>query len=100
MTFSIMGCDSAALTESKNNATVTKEEKTNKNELKETKDKESTTEQQTTTSSQTMGQKNALKAAESYLGFMAFSYQSLVEQLEFDGYTHEEAVYGAEANGY
>ncbi len=46
------------------------------------------------------GAKNALKAAESYLGFMAFSYQSLVEQLEFDGYTHEEAVYGAEANGY
>lgn len=45
-----------------------KEEKTNKNELKETKDKESTTEQQTTTSSQTMGQK-CIKSCRIIFGF-------------------------------
>ena len=31
---------------------------------------------------------------------MAFSYDGLIEQLEFEGYTHQQAVYGAEQNGY
>ncbi len=34
-----------------------------------------------------------------YLEFSAFSYNGLVEQLEFDGYTHEEAVAAADACG-
>ena len=44
----------------------------------------------------TMGQKNALLKAESYLSMTAFSYNGLVKQLEFEGYSHDEAVYGAE----
>jgi len=42
----------------------------------------------------TMGEKNALDTALSYLRYMSFSYSGLIEQLEFEGYTYEEAVYG------
>jgi hypothetical protein len=47
----------------------------------------------------TLGEKNALKKAESYLSFMPFSYSGLVKQLEFEGFSHEEAVYGADHCG-
>lgn len=47
----------------------------------------------------TMGQKNALKQAKNYIDFMAFSYSGLVEQLEYEGYSHEDAVYGADNCG-
>lgn len=47
----------------------------------------------------TMGEKNALKTALNYLSFTAFSYNGLVEQLSYEGYTQEEAVYGADNCG-
>lgn len=47
----------------------------------------------------TTGQKNALQKAHSYLSFSAFSYNGLVDQLEYEGFTHEEAVYGADNCG-
>ena len=59
-----------------------------------------TTTPQTTTSTieeqssrATMGEKNALKKALSYLDYTAFSYSGLIKQLEFEGFSHEEAVY-------
>ena len=42
----------------------------------------------------TMGEKNALKKAQDYLAFTAFSYTGLIDQLEFEGYTYQEALYG------
>ena len=42
----------------------------------------------------------AAKKAKSYLELMSFSRDSLIEQLKFDGYTHDQAVYGASQNGY
>jgi hypothetical protein len=42
----------------------------------------------------TMGEKNALKKAQSYLDVMAFSYSGLIKQLEYEGFTHQEAEYG------
>lgn len=45
------------------------------------------------------GMKNALDAAINYLNFMPFSYDGLINQLEYDQYTHEEAVYGADNCG-
>ena len=42
----------------------------------------------------------AAKSAESYLELMAFSRDGLISQLEFDGFTNEQAVYGVEQNGY
>jgi len=47
----------------------------------------------------TMGEKNALDTALSYLRYTSFSYSGLIEQLEFEGYTHEEAVYGVDNCG-
>lgn len=43
--------------------------------------------------------KNALKKAHSYLKVMAFSYSSLVEQLEFEGYSHEASVWAVDNCG-
>lgn len=41
----------------------------------------------------TLGEQNALVSANSYLTFSAFSAQSLADQLEFEGYTTQEAQY-------
>ncbi|MGN8939027.1 Ltp family lipoprotein [Bittarella sp. HCP28S3_D9] len=47
----------------------------------------------------TAGQKNALSTAKSYLSISDFSHKGLVEQLEYEGFSHEEAVYGADHCG-
>ena len=54
---------------------------------------------QTSTPSITSGMRNALKSAESYLSVMPFSYSGLVEQLEYEGYSHAEAAYAADNCG-
>ena len=45
---------------------------------------------------ETVSQKNAVRAANSYLEFMAFSRQGLIGQLEFEGYSNADAVYGVD----
>lgn len=47
----------------------------------------------------TNGMKNALSKAESYLQIMAFSRQGLIDQLEYDGFTYNEAVYAVDHCG-
>lgn len=47
----------------------------------------------------TVGQSNALKQAKRYLDVMPFSYEGLIEQLEYEGYSYTEAVYGADQCG-
>ena len=47
----------------------------------------------------TTGQRNALRAARSYLNFTPFSYEGLVGQLEYEGYTNDEAKYAADNCG-
>ncbi|MDD3818847.1 MAG: Ltp family lipoprotein [Actinomycetota bacterium] len=49
--------------------------------------------------SATLGEKNAALKAKDYLAYAPFSYSGLVEQLEFEGFTHEEAVYGVDRCG-
>lgn len=49
--------------------------------------------------SPTTGEKNALASAKSYLNISAFSYEGLIEQLEYEKYTHAEAVYAADNCG-
>lgn len=51
------------------------------------------------TSAPTIGQQNALKSAKQYLEISAFSYSGLVSQLEYEQYTHEEAVYAVDNCG-
>ena len=47
----------------------------------------------------TLGKINALASAESYLWLLSFSYEGLIEQLEYEGFTREEAVYAADNCG-
>ncbi len=50
-------------------------------------------------SGQTVSQKNAVDKAKSYLRIFSFSRDGLIHQLEFDGYSHTDAVYGADHCG-
>lgn len=47
----------------------------------------------------TKGETNALGSALSYLKYMPFSYTGLIKQLEYEKYSHEEAVYAADNCG-
>ena len=47
----------------------------------------------------TTGQKNALKSAKNYLAFTAFSYEGLIDQLEYEQYSTEEATYAVDNCG-
>ena len=46
-----------------------------------------------------IGEKNALNKAKSYLNYTAFSYSGLVKQLEFEGFSNSEARFGADNSG-
>lgn len=48
------------------------------------------------TPSPTTGEKNALRTAREYLNISAFSYTGLIHQLEYEGYSTEEATYAAD----
>ena len=48
---------------------------------------------------QTMGERNALAKALSYLRFTSFSRTGLIGQLEYEGFSHSESVYGADHCG-
>jgi hypothetical protein len=45
------------------------------------------------------GQENALAQAQDYLEFSAFSRVGLVEQLEYEGYSHADAVWAVDQLG-
>jgi len=47
----------------------------------------------------TAGQRNALRSANLYLSVGAFSYNGLIKQLKYEGYTQEEAQYAADKCG-
>lgn len=46
-----------------------------------------------------LGTRNALKSAKSYLSHSSFSHDGLIGQLEYEGYTKEEATYAADNCG-
>ncbi|MCR5161512.1 MAG: Ltp family lipoprotein [Lachnospiraceae bacterium] len=52
-----------------------------------------------TSSSVTMGERNALQSAKDYLDVLAFSYDGLIDQLEYEGYSYSEAKYAADHCG-
>jgi len=47
----------------------------------------------------TLGQRNATAKAQDYLSFMGFSRQGLIEQLQYEGYSPEDATFGADNAG-
>lgn len=69
-----------------------KNEESNEGENQETQQKEQTP-------TITMGQRNALQSALNYLNVMAFSKSGLIDQLEYEGYSTEEATYAVENCG-
>lgn len=42
-------------------------------------------------------QKNAIRMAESYLDFTSFSRNGLIEQLEYEGFSNEDAVFAVDS---
>ena len=44
----------------------------------------------------TVSQKNAVKMAEEYLRYSAFSRKGLIAQLEYEGFSNKDAVYGVD----
>ena len=44
-----------------------------------------------------LSQQNAIRSAKSYLKALGFSRVELIEQLEYEGYTYEEAVYAVDS---
>ncbi len=53
----------------------------------------------TATPSETVSQKNAVAKAKTYLAYSAFSHDGLVNQLEYEHFSHVDAVYGADNSG-
>lgn len=59
-----------------------------------------TTEAPKTTEEQiSLSKQNALRSAVGYLRYTSFSYSNLVEQLEYEGYPHDDAVYAVDNCG-
>ncbi|TMW71273.1 hypothetical protein FGB90_13060 [Alteribacter natronophilus] len=44
----------------------------------------------------TLSQENAIGSAEDYLAYTAFSKEGLIDQLEFEGFSNEEATFAVE----
>jgi len=57
---------------------------------------EETPEEPKVEDSLTVSQKNAIRKAEDYLDYTAFSKSGLVEQLEYEGFSNEEATFASE----
>ena len=53
----------------------------------------------TPTAKPTSGESEALSCAKGYLKYMAFSYSGLIDQLEYEGFSTEEATYAADNCG-
>lgn len=47
----------------------------------------------------TLGEENALEKAADYLAFTSFSYSGLISQLEYEGFTSDEATFAADNCG-
>lgn len=51
------------------------------------------------TNTETVSQKNAVKKAIAYLGYSAYSRDGLIAQLEYEQFSHADAVYGTDNSG-
>jgi len=101
--------DTSNVSTTQQNEPQKEEKQTTQNEdvVKETVATEQVKEEQpkTETSKQiineekTVSQKNAVRSAKSYLGYSAFSYTGLIKQLEYEKFSHTDAVYGADNSG-
>lgn len=70
-----------------------------KSETEKAESADSVSDSDAKSGSMTAGQTNALGSAKSYLSYSNFSYDGLIEQLEFEKYENKDAVYAADHCG-
>lgn len=80
---------------------TTKEADQNSSEKKDDSEKEdpAKAEEGAKASSPTVSQNNALATARDYLDYTAFSYDGLVDQLEFEGFSNDDAIWAVDNCG-
>ena len=92
--------DSAATTYVPSNGSLVEYVSDQENDTTEDSVEEETEEtEEETESNVTLGMSNALQKALDYLDYTAFSYSGLIDQLEYEGYTEEEATYAVDNCG-
>lgn len=69
------------------------------NDTTQTEDSQITEPVQNNQDNVTTGQKNGLSTALQYLSVLSFSRSGLIDQLEYEGFTNEEAVYAVDNCG-
>ena len=82
---------------SQGESTTTTPEKSAETQVQSTQVISSNTEAEESNTSESAGQKNARKSAESYLDYQAFSRTGFIKQLEFEGYSTEDSTYGVDS---
>ena len=65
--------------------------------VEETKPKAEVKKEEPAKPTMTMSQQNAVREAESYLRYTAFSRKGLIEQLEFGGFSNTDAVFAVDS---
>lgn len=75
------------------------EEETEKVEDADEVAEETTEEDSNDHSDETLEQQNAVSTAQDYLNYTVFSKSGLIEQLEFEGFSNEDATYAADQVG-
>lgn len=69
------------------------------NDKKDTSKDENDAPAQEPSETYTLGQKNAMRKANDYLNYSAFSYTGLIEQLKYEGYSVEDATFAVDRCG-
>ena len=92
--FSSQMINTVTINKSNSDTATSKDTDTKKEE--KPKQEEKKEESSSTSTTVTTGQKNALSSAKNYLKIMPFSHKGLQEQLKYEGYTSEEALYAAD----
>lgn len=93
MVLSLAACGDSGTAASQNTDNAATSTATDASDSKDTKKADKTDEKLS------VEQESALNKAEEYLNMMAFSHDSLIDQLKFEGFSEEDATYAAENCG-
>lgn len=98
--FIVLAVIAQSLPSDEKTSTKKETETTETTESKETTENQETTEaQEPAESEMTLGQKNALKKALSYLDYSSFSKQGLYEQLQYEGFEDADCQFAVDNCG-
>lgn len=92
--------ESAVNTDNKSDTDLPEDSQNNETEATNAQDSQTAEPSpQETQVSETMGQRNSLTKAKQYLDYSSFSHSGMIQQLEYEGFSTEEATYGADNCG-